>query len=172
MRTLLLLRHAKSSWDDPDLSDHERPLNKRGTTDAPRIGGWMRDNGLMPEAVLCSGAVRARATLALVLADLKGTAPAITYDESLYLAEPEAILDRIRKVPADVGTLLVVGHNPGLQMLALSLAGGGDRKALAALAEKLPTAGLAVLELDGASWTPIAYGGCRLRSFVTPKRLG
>lgn len=167
----MLLRHAKSSWDDPELSDHERTLTKRGTTDAPRVGGWMRDNGLVPQAVLCSGAVRARATLTLVLAALAGAAPAIAYDEALYLAEPGGILARIGKVPAGVETLLVVGHNPGLQMLALSLAGGSDRKALAALAEKLPTAGLVVLEHDGAGWTPIPFGSCRLRSFVTPKRL-
>lgn len=171
MRTLILLRHAKSGWDGPELSDHERPLAKRGTKDAPAIGAWMSKHGLVPDVVLCSGAVRTRATLALVLSAMDGTSPQITFEEGLYLADPQDIVELVRKVPASASVVLVVGHNPGLHMLALSLAGGGSRKALSALAEKMPTCGVAVLEHEGVDWAALAYGSCRLSSFVTPKQL-
>jgi phosphohistidine phosphatase len=171
MLTLSLLRHAKSSWADPRLDDIDRPLNKRGETDAPRMGAFMARHGLVPDLILCSPAVRTRQTLDLVLPRLKAS-PEIAYEDALYPGAPAAVLKRLRKVAPRVGHAMIVGHNPGLQVLALTLAGSGAEADLQALAEKLPTAGLAVIELDGGSWARIKAGGGRLKLFTAPKRLG
>lgn len=171
MRTLSLLRHAKSSWDDPDHGDHERPLNKRGTRDAPRMGRFMAEQGIIPDIVLCSDAVRARATLTLVLAELSPAAPNVRIEPRLYLAEPTAIVEIVARLEPEIGHCLLVGHNPGMHATALELTGAGERKALAALASKFPTAGLAVIDLDVATWRDIRPGGGRLRLFVGPKTI-
>src|SRR4051794_15180753 len=102
MRTLLLLRHAKSNWDATGLDDHERPLNKRGVRDAPVMGSYIEAEGLRPELVLCSDAVRARATLTLVLQALGPPAPEVRYEPRLYLAEPAAIVEVLLHVEAKV----------------------------------------------------------------------
>ena len=108
MRTLLLLRHAKSSWDDPQLDDHERPLTKRGARDAARIGDYIAEGELTPDLVLCSDAVRAKATLTLVVSRLASGAPRIIYDRTLYLAEPSAILARLAKADASAHRVMIV----------------------------------------------------------------
>lgn len=171
MRTLLLLRHAKSSWDDPCLDDHERPLNRRGTRDAPRIGAWIAEHRLRPDLVLCSDAVRARATLSLVLAELEAPAPKVVFEPRLYLAEPAAIIEVVKRAEPSASHCMVVGHNPGLHALALGLSAAGARKDLAALAMKMPTASLAVIELDIEAWSALRPGGGRLAAFVTPRDL-
>ena len=171
MLTLSLLRHAKSSWTDPDLDDHDRPLAKRGAKAAPEIAKFMRREELRPTLVLCSTAVRTRATLALLIAGLGPPVPAITYDESLYLASPDAILALLREVPASIQQVLIVGHNPGLHMLALELIGTGERKLLASLAQEFPTAALAVFNFTQSAWNEIKPGTGKLEHFVTPKRL-
>ena len=172
MRTLSILRHAKSSWDNPGLDDHERPLARRGLRDAARIGGFIRDSALVPDLVLCSDAVRARATLTLVLAEIATAPPRIVLDDALYLAEPSLLVARIASIEPATRHAMVVGHNPGLHALALALSGTGERELLATLAAKLPTAGLAVLDLDIEAWAEIGPGRGRLRAFVTPKGLG
>src|SRR5215831_15132963 len=101
MLTLSLLRHAKSSWDDPALEDFDRPLAKRGQTAAPRMGAYMQANGLMPDLVLCSPAVRARQTLDLLLSCLGG-GPTVVYEQAFYLAAPSVLLARIRKIDARI----------------------------------------------------------------------
>jgi phosphohistidine phosphatase len=171
MLTLSLLRHAKSSRDDAELEDHERPLAKRGTKDAPRIGRFMAAEEVRPDLVLCSSAVRTRATLTLVLAELPGRPPEIAYDDELYLAAPPGLLGRLAKVKASVGHVLMVGHNPGLHALALALTGGGEHKALAGLAGKFPTGALAVIDFDAGSWSALKPGSGHLRLFMTPRRL-
>lgn len=171
MRTVLLLRHAKSSWDDADLADHERPLAKRGTKDAPAIGRFMAASGMVPDLVLCSNAVRTRATLTLVLPELGEPKPHIVYDPALYMAEPAAIMARVAQVDADQRNLLVVAHNPGLHALALELCGDGKAGDLASLAIKFPTCGLAVIDLPAASWARIPAGSGKLRLFTSPKQL-
>jgi phosphohistidine phosphatase len=170
MLTLSLLRHAKSSWSAARLKDIERPLNERGEAAAPRMGAFMARHGLVPELVLCSPAVRTRQTLDLVLPRLKAS-PEIIYDNTLYLGAPAAMLKRLRKVSAKVHHAMIVGHNPGLQALALMLAGDGGEGGLEALAEKLPTAGLAVIEFDVASWAKVKPDGGRLKLLTAPKRL-
>jgi phosphohistidine phosphatase len=171
MRTLLLMRHAKSSWLSPELDDHERPLNNRGTRDAPRMAKHMAASGWLPGMVLCSDAVRTRATLALMLLEWPGRSPRIAYDPALYLAEPAAILESIARAPADVGTLLVLGHNPGMHALALALTGRGEAITAGELSTRFPTCALAVLEFAGRGWSKLAPGSGTLRGFVYPKQL-
>lgn len=171
MRTLSLLRHAKSSWDDPELSDHERGLNGRGLRDAPRMGRFMRENGLVPDLVLCSDAVRTRETIGLVMAEWGGARPKVDYDPALYLAEPPGILKVLAKVDAGVGHCLVVGHNPGLEDLAISLAETGDPHALADMSAKFPTCALAVIDLPVEGWKGLLPGKGHLRVFIEPRAL-
>lgn len=171
MRTLLLFRHAKSSWDDPELTDHERPLTKRGTRDAVRMGEYIREAGLVPDLVLCSGAVRARATLALTLTALDGAVGEVLHDDALYLAEPTQILKRLAQVDVARNPVMIVGHNPGLHALALALVHAGETRALAQLAQNFPTAGLAVIDFETQSWSDISAATGSLRTFVSPKRL-
>jgi phosphohistidine phosphatase len=170
MLKLLLLRHAKSSWDNEDLDDHERPLAKRGAKEAPLIGRLLASGGQKPDTVLCSTAVRARATLTLVLSALDAPPPAIVYDDALYLATPERLLERLGQVEGSE-TVMIIGHNPGLHALALSLTGEGARKDLTALATGFPTAGLAVLEFAADQWRDIVPGTGRLALLASPKRL-
>ena len=170
MLTLSLLRHAKSDWDDPSLKDFDRPLARRGQEAAPRIGAYMAREGLAPDHILCSPAVRARQTLDLVLPRLAG-GPTVVYEDSFYLAAPSVLLARLRKIEAKVQHVLVIGHDPGMQGLALELAGDGESEPLKALARKFPTAGLAVIGFKGRDWSRIGPGKGRLDRFVTPKSL-
>lgn len=171
MRTLILMRHAKSSWDGDGLSDHERPLNKRGTRDAPRMAAWMMRNDLRPGLVLCSDAVRTRATLTLLLGAAPDWRPQVRFEPRLYLAEPAAMLEVIKRVPDDIESCLVIGHNPGAHALALGLVGNGEPGALTDLAMKFPTAALAVIEIGEATWGDVVPGMGRLAAFVAPKSL-
>ena len=172
MLTLSLLRHAKSSWGDLELDDHERGLSPRGLAAAPRMGRYIAKQKLKPDLVLCSGAVRTRATLALVLPELGAPPPGIRYDDALYLASPITMLDRLRRLGKGPKHVLMVAHNPGLHALALELTGSGDAKALAELATKFPTAALAVLTFETANWRDIEAGSGRLQEFVTPRKIG
>lgn len=169
MLTLSLLRHAKSSWADPALDDHDRPLAKRGVKAIPLVAKYMRREKLAPDLVLCSDAMRTRATLALLIAEFDKTPPRIVYDERLYLAPPRAIMSAVST--HDEAHILVVGHNPGLHALALELVGDGNRKLLAALAREFPTAALAVVTFDAESWSEIAPASGNLRLYTTPRRL-
>ena len=174
-KILLLLRHAKSSWSDPSLDDFERPLNPRGRTAAPRMGAFLHKRGLVPELTLCSTARRAVETWSLADAALtaSGRSPVPTkYLRSLYLAAPSRILTALRRTPDEVETLLVVGHNPGIAHLALSLAGAGsERKALHRLQAKFPTAALAELRFAVEHWRDAGPATSGLVCFVTPKDL-
>ena len=169
MLTLSILRHAKSSWDDSRLDDHERPLAKRGAREAPRVGGYIAEHDLKPDMVLCSDAVRTRATLALVLAEWEGAPPKTSYEEGLYLAPPSELLARIHEVGPGVHNLMIIGHNPGVHALALELTGSGDRKLIGSLAKGFSTATLAVLSFDVDAWTEVAAGTGRLRHFISPR---
>ena len=170
MLTLSLLRHAKSSWDDGSLADFDRPLAKRGETAAPRMGAYMAEQGLAPELILCSPAVRARQTLDLVLPRL-AVGPTVVYEDNFYLAAPSLLLARLRKIEGKIHHVMIVGHDPGMQGLAVALAGGGDADMLQALATKFPTAGLAVIRFKVRSWSKVGHGSGRLELFMTPKLL-
>jgi len=140
MKTLLVLRHAKSSWNDPELDDHARPLNKRGRRDGPRMGELMRKYGLMPDIVISSDAVRAQLT-ADAVAEAARYAGEILLDPRLYMASPADILSLLRTVRENAETVMIIGHNPGLEELVEQLTGEP---------QDLPTAALAhiVLEID------------------------
>src|SRR5688572_4344414 len=142
MKTLLVLRHAKSSWNDPARDDHERPLNKRGRRDAPRMGELLREYGLIPDVVISSDAVRARLT-AEAVAETARYAGEILLDPHLYLASPADILSLLPTVRENAETVMIVGHNPGLEELIEQLTGGRH---------DLPTAALARIGLPIDQW--------------------
>jgi phosphohistidine phosphatase len=142
MKTLLVLRHAKSSWNDPALDDHERPLNKRGRRDAPRMGELVREYGLIPDVIISSDAVRARLT-AEAVAEAARYAGEILLDPHLYLAGPADILSLLRTVRENAETVMIVGHNPGLEELITQLTGEQ---------QDLPTAALAKIALPIEQW--------------------
>jgi phosphohistidine phosphatase len=167
VRDLLLLRHAKSSWDDPELPDRERPLAPRGRRDAGRIARHLRRAGSTPDLVLCSPATRTRETLELVRPAL-GDAAVLLEDE-LYAAPAGRLLERVHRVPDSVASLMLIGHNPGLQDLALLLAASGDE--LERLRTKFPTAALATLAFD-EGWDRLARSAAALTAYVVPKQLG
>ncbi len=170
MKRLLLLRHAKSDWPD-GVRDLERPLGDRGRHAAPRMGRYLRDEMLLPDLVLISPALRTRETWALVKPELAGS-PAERLEARIYEAPASRLLDVVRETPDDVRTLLLVGHNPSSQELALTLTGFGDRYAASRMAAKYPTCGLAVLDLPEGGWADISARTCRLDRFVTPATLG
>lgn len=170
-RTLLLLRHAKSSWDDPSLADFDRPLAGRGREAAPRLGAEMARRGWPPDLAIVSPALRTRQTWDLAAAALPRR-PDVTFDRAIYEAPATRILDAIRAVPDRVSTLLVVGHNPGLEELAALLTGpDSEPDALARMQEKFPTGALARLTFDGR-WPGLARGTAMLQDFATPRDLG
>ena len=138
MKTLLILRHAKSSWKKPDLADHDRPLNKRGKQDAPRMGRLLCDEGLMPEVILCSTAKRALDT-AVKVADECGYDGEIRPSRDLYSFGPEPYLDAVSRLDDAYERAMIVGHNPGLEELVGAFSGDYERFPTAALAQiKLP----------------------------------
>jgi phosphohistidine phosphatase len=168
MKTLLVLRHAKSSWDDQALDDHARPLNKRGQRDAPRMGTLVEDYGLIPDVVISSDAVRARLT-AEAVAEAAHYAGEILLDPRLYLAGPADILSLLQQVRKDAGTVMIVGHNPGLHELALELTGDGDGAAISQLRTKFPTGALATLYVGVTRWDELAAGQAYLAALVLPR---
>ena len=170
MKTVLLLRHAKSAWNDAGLSDHERPLSRRGERAAEALADYIAKKAPRPDLILCSTAARTRQTLAPLVHRLAAPAPPILLEKGLYLAPEATLLARLRKAPDDAGTVLLIGHNDGIGQLADALAGSGPAEALASLHEKFPTGALAILELDGP-WSDLAPGQARLVEFVRPRDL-
>jgi phosphohistidine phosphatase len=164
MKMLLLLRHAKSSWEETDLSDHDRPLNKRGKRDAPRMGLLLQNEELVLDIILSSTAVRARDTAVRVAKSChyKGQ---ITYADSLYLGGIEAYLDALKVLPNDFKIVLVVGHNPDMEELVMNLTGQ---------AEGIPTAALARIDLMIEDWSILGNNKSkgRLERVWKPKELG
>lgn len=174
MRRLLLLRHAKSSWDQDDLDDMSRPLSSRGRKAAPLIGRHISGRGLVPGLVLCSTAERARQTLELVSAEWEwpaGDGVKVEMRASLYLCPPGELLAVIGRLDDDIECAMIIGHNPGMALLAGQLAAKGDPRGMKTMAAKFPTAALAVLDLDVESWKAAAPGTASLQSFVRPKDL-
>jgi phosphohistidine phosphatase len=172
-RRLILLRHAKSAWPE-DVPDHERPLAPRGRRDAPAAGRWLRKAGFVPDLVLCSTARRARETWQLA-EDKLGSHPRTAFDERVYGASSTQLLDLARQTPDDVGTLLIVGHDPAMQRLTLELAGpepsGAAAEALARVRINYPTAAIAVLGFT-AGWPALGPGRAALAAFATPSDFG
>ena len=167
VHTLYLLRHAKSSWSDPMLADHERPLSRRGRRDAKRIADHLLRLGIGPALVLCSTSRRTRETLELVRPALDDAT--VSLEPELYAASAETLLERLHDVPDDVASVMLIGHNPGLEDIALLVASDGIE--LGRLETKFPTAALATLTLPTASWQRMSEADAVLAAYVVPKEL-
>jgi phosphohistidine phosphatase len=170
MKRLLLLRHAKSSWDEAGIADHDRPLAPRGERAAALMAAHLAQREASPGLVLCSSARRTRETLERLRLQLVGE-PAVCVERELYLADADVLLERVRRVDDRQGSVLLLGHNPGLAELAALLAGSGDADALAHLRRKFPTAALADLCFEVERWRDVAPGLGRLAAFAAPKDL-
>jgi len=170
MKQLYLLRHAKSSWEDAAVADFERPLAVRGRRACASLREAIGRHGIAPALILCSAARRTQETLQAV-------APAFAHDyvvaieRRLYLASAAKLLERIRRLEDDIPSVMLIGHNPGLQRVALLLAGGGAQEGLARLKAKFPTAALAELAFRGARWRDLAAGKAELVRLLTPREV-
>jgi phosphohistidine phosphatase len=169
-KLLYLFRHAKSSWDNPSLDDFDRPLAPRGEAASKSMARYFELADVHPDLVLCSPSARTRATLANVRAAL-GSPGSVKFDDALYHAGSATLMDFLRAVPTDLGSVMVIGHNPGLESLAHRLVGDGDSDEIAKMRSKFPTAALAILVLPAGGWSEIGRGSCKLHSFVVPRDL-
>lgn len=173
MKRLILLRHAKSDWSGPNEPDHDRPLNLRGRLAAPLMGAWIAElaaeGGWGVDAVLSSTSLRTRETWER-LAPLIDRPPAPIFDNEIYLADPETMLEALRKAPETATTVLMLGHNPGIETFAMRLAARGGPKP-----GRFPTAAAAIFEAADsgqvARWADADFGVFQLIAFETPKTL-
>jgi phosphohistidine phosphatase len=168
-RQLSLLRHAKSSWDDGGLDDHDRPLAPRGEKAIRRLAKHVAGAGVAPDLVLCSSARRTVMTLEGIRPELPADTE-VRVERGLYAASSSALLARLRRVDDSVDSVLLIAHNPGIEMLAATLIGAGDDRLRERLAEKFPTGALADLHFEGP-WAKLAAGAATLESFVVPRDL-
>ncbi len=168
MKTLYLLRHAKSSWHDPALSDFDRPLNPRGLRNAPLIGSYMAEHGYQPDVILCSSARRTLETLSLIKPYVGLATPTMVQD-ALYLASARMLLSAINEIDEIFKSALVIAHNPGLEDLCalLSVKEPQARQA----PEVLPTAGLVVFRFSTPTWEDLGEGMGRLLDVIVPRSL-
>jgi phosphohistidine phosphatase len=174
MKTVYLLRHAKSDWADPGMKDHDRPLNERGREAALAMAAYITEKGYKPELVLCSSARRTIETFDLVKAALGKHVP-VKFEEGLYLAEPRHLLERLRLLHNDVKAVMIIGHNPGVAQFANELCASPDDEAEEKLhrrmREKFATCALAVIAVPVKTWRDLRAGGGALKDFVRPKDL-
>jgi phosphohistidine phosphatase len=169
MRTIFLLRHGKSSWSDSTIADTDRPLAPRGERAAKRIAKYLRRKKIRPALVLCSPSLRTRQTLEAIQPSL-GKKCTVELVPELYGASEQELLERLRALPEGLGSVLLIGHNPGLQDLALALASQGAE--LEHLREKFPTGALATLVVERDSWAALSPGDAELVDYVVPRQLG
>ncbi|QBY02385.1 histidine phosphatase family protein [Rhodophyticola sp. CCM32] len=163
--TLILIRHAKSDWEDPLQVDHDRPLNDRGRRAAPKIGGWLRAEGFVPQTVICSTARRTQETCSGIKSRFNDP-PEIRFTQTLYHADASTILAQTHT--AEGTALAIIGHNPGIGSLAWSLC---DRPPAHPKFESYPTGACLVLGFDVQSWDQVTAGQGRVLGFVTPRDL-
>ncbi len=162
MKTLMLMRHAKSSWGDPELSDFDRPLNKRGRHDAPWMGRFLHKQDAAPDLIVCSSAARARAT-ASAAAEAMHFAGTVHFEESLYHATAGEMIDHLNALPDKYARVMLVGHNPGMEHLSAGLTGR---------VEAFPTAAVAVIDLPVEKWSDVQITTPGdLKHFWRPKAL-
>ena len=171
MRRLILLRHAKAEPSEPGMEDLARVLVDRGRKDAAKIGAYMAGHGIIPDKVVLSPAARTQETWKHTAAAFRPS-PAAMSATPLYDAAPHAIFGVIKAAPVSAHTLMIVGHNPGLHEVALMLIATGDINARAHLREKLPTAGLIIIDFAFDDWSKLHPQSGRLERFVSPKSLG
>lgn len=161
MKTLYLLRHAKSSWDDASLKDFDRPLNNRGQKTAPKMGAFMRKQKIKPDIVISSPAVRASQTTEL-LREAAGLTAALRFEAEIYEATSQRLLTIVQGIDDQMNSAILVGHNPGFEELLAALTGESKR---------MPTAALACIELDVPRWSEVAAGSGKLSWLMRPKDL-
>jgi phosphohistidine phosphatase len=166
----MLLRHAKSDWSRAGLPDRDRPLNARGREAAPMMAAHISDHGLVPQRVIVSSALRTRETWKLMVPTFPRK-PETIFERRIYEASPHMILSVIKETPDSIKSLMIVGHNPGLQTLALALVGSGDSALREDLAAKFPTGALAVIDFVTGSWSALRAGTGKLVRFVRPRSL-
>jgi Phosphohistidine phosphatase SixA len=159
MKTLYVLRHAKSSWEDSDLADFDRPLNERGKTAAPFMGKVMKDKKLAPGLILSSPAVRARETARLVKQSA-GLDAEIEHNERIYEASPQTLQHVVSSIDDSFESAMIVGHNPGME---------GFVRLISGKQESMPTGSLAIIDLDISSWASIRQAAGTLRQVIRPK---
>jgi phosphohistidine phosphatase len=168
MKRVYLLRHAKSSWKDRSLADRDRPLARRGRRAAQAMAGHLDEKEIRPDLVLCSPALRTRETLERIEPGFRGEVEA-RVDEQLYGASEATLFERVRTLPDEIGSVMLIGHNPGLEELALALASEGE--GLARMREKYPTAALATVDLPADRWSDVERGSGELVDYVRPRDL-
>lgn len=169
MKKVVLLRHAKSSWDNPELDDHDRPLNKRGRSASPVIGAWLAHKRHLPDRILCSTATRARQTLKRL--ELPEPALAsVDFLPDLYHACPDAMLEILREVDSKSAAVMIIGHQPGLSAFARLLSDRASARCKRAY-EHFPTAAAAVLEGNVTRWKDLGYGMANFTDFAKPREL-
>jgi phosphohistidine phosphatase len=159
MKTLYVLRHAKSSWENSDLADFDRPLNERGKTAAPFMGSVMKEGELSPGLIISSPAVRARETARLVK-EAAGFDAAIEHDEQIYEASPQTLKQVVSSIDDRFESAMIVGHNPGME---------GFVRLLTGKLESMPTGSLAIIDLDIPDWESLGKGSGSLRKIIRPK---
>ncbi len=174
MKTVYLLRHAKSDWGDPALKDHDRSLNERGRDAAPKIGAYLKSKRYKPETILCSTARRTVETFDLI----KSAASAgskVKFEETLYLAEVRHLTERLRWLDDGLKSAMIIGHNPGMEQLANALprppASAAEEKLHRRMREKFSTCALAVIRLPVKAWRDVKPGIGTLVDFVRPRDL-
>ena len=170
MKKVILLRHAKSRWDDPALDDHDRPLSKRGKTAAPLIGQWLAERRHLPDTVLCSSSARTTETVRRMRKTLPKL-PEPVVERALYHASPTAMRDRLKRLPQDCATAMLVGHNPGLGSLVRKMSDGRENRRCRRAYEHFPTGAAAVLELDLDDWSEVDFAKARFVDFAAPREL-
>ncbi len=164
MKTLILLRHAKSSWDNPDIEDFERPLNQRGLKDAPLIAEFLTEIPFIPELIVSSPAKRAKTT-AEIISEKTGYNPNnIVFNESVYEADADILMEVVNSTPDKVNTLLLVGHNPAITVFCNLIS---DKRI-----DNIPTCGLAAIQMNIKSWKSVAIDCGKLIFFEYPKKAG
>jgi phosphohistidine phosphatase len=167
MRRLLLLRHAKAERLQPGGRDHDRVLSERGRADAKKLGLYLARHAFVPDQAVVSAAARTRETWTLLAAAF-AKSPPVSFEDRIYEATPQNILQVVKDTGPQIGTLLVVGHNPGLQELAAMLIASGDIDARERLGEDFPTSALAAISFAAEDWSGVHSRGGRLEHFVTP----
>jgi phosphohistidine phosphatase len=162
MKTLLLMRHAKSSWKDESLADLERPLNNRGSRDTPFMGKLLRERRIQPDALISSPAVRAMTTARVIAGELRFDPAGIRADKVLYQGDTPAMIEMISRTDAACGTILLVGHNPGITLLANRLSDSSI--------EHFSTCAVACFRFEIDSWNMLANSPGKLEFFERPKK--
>jgi phosphohistidine phosphatase len=161
MKTVLLMRHAKSDWGTQYATDLDRPLNARGQRDAPMMAAFLASHKLLPEIIISSPAQRARST-AETVASVRDFDGELIFDRRIYLASPDMLVEVIRELPDEVETAMLVGHNPGMEDMIMMLCGGNAR---------MPTAAIAGLRMYAESWPEVRGGDAYLQWLIKPKIL-